>query len=34
MNLVYETINIKGWNICGSIDWTIGKETELPFEEP
>jgi len=32
--LVHETVNIKGWNICGSIDWTIGKETELPFEKP
>ena len=34
MELVHETVNIKGWDICGSIDWTIGKETELPFEKP
>jgi len=32
--LVHETINIKGWDIVGSIDWTVGKETELPFEKP
>ena len=31
--LVYETVNIKGWDIVGSIDWKIGKETELPFED-
>ena len=31
--LVHETVNIKGWDIVGSIDWTIGKETELPFED-
>ena len=33
--LVHETVNIKGWDIvgAGSIDWTIGKETELPFED-
>ena len=29
--LVYETVNIKGWDIVGSVDWKIGKETELPF---
>jgi len=33
MNLVHETVNIKGWNVVGSIDWKIGKETELPFED-
>ena len=33
MNLVHETVNIKGWNIVGSVDWKIGKETELPFED-
>ena len=33
MNLVYETVNIKGWDIVGSVDWKIGKKTELPFEE-
>ena len=26
--LVHETVNIKGWDIVGPIDWTIGKETE------
>ena len=31
MNLVNETVNIKGWDIVGSVDWKIGKETELPF---
>ena len=31
--LVNETVNIKGWDIVGPIDWTIGKETELPFED-
>ena len=31
--LVHETINIKGWDIVGPIDWTIGDETELPFED-
>ena len=27
--LVHETLNIKGWNIVGSVNWKIGKETEL-----
>ena len=27
--LVHETINIKGWNIVGSVNWKIGKKTEL-----
>ena len=31
--LVYETVNIKGWDIVGPINWKIGKETELPFED-
>ena len=31
--LVHETVNIKGWDIVGSVDWKIGKETELPFED-
>ena len=31
--LVHETVNIKGWDVVGSVDWKIGKETELPFEE-
>ena len=31
--LVYETINIKGLDIVGPINWTIGDETELPFED-
>ena len=29
MRLVHETINIKGWNIVGSVNWKIGKKTEL-----
>ena len=33
MELVYETITIKGWDIVGSVDWKIGDETELPFED-
>ena len=33
MNLVHETVNIKGWDICGPVDWKIGDETELPFED-
>ena len=33
MELVHETVNIKGWDIVGSVDWKIGKETELPFED-
>ena len=32
-DLVHETVNIKGWDIVGSVDWKIGKETELPFED-
>ena len=31
--LVHETVNIKGWDICGSVDWKIGDKTELPFED-
>ena len=31
--LVHETVNIKGWDICGPISWEIGEETELPFDE-
>ena len=31
--LVHETVNIKGWDIVGSIDWTIGDKTELPFDD-
>ena len=31
--LVHETVNIKGWDICGPVNWKIGKETELPFED-
>ena len=30
--LVHETVNIKGWDIVG-VDWKIGDETELPFED-
>ena len=30
--LVHETINIKGWDIVGSVNWKIGKKTEL--EDP
>jgi|TARA_R110000782_G_scaffold122373_1_gene213623 hypothetical protein len=30
--LVHETINIKGWDIVGSINWKIGEKTEL--EDP
>ena len=25
--LVHETVNVKGWDICGPIDWEIGEET-------
>ena len=28
--LVHETVNIKGWDVVGPIDWKIGDETELP----
>ena len=31
--LVHETVNIKGWDICGPISWEIDEETELPFDE-
>ncbi len=31
--LVHETINIKGWDMVGSVDWKIGEKTELPFED-
>ena len=31
--LVHETVNIKGWDIYGPVNWKIGKETELPFED-
>jgi len=33
MELVHETVNIKGWDMVGSVDWKIGDETELPFED-
>ena len=31
--LVHETINIKGWDMVGPVDWKIGEKTELPFED-
>ena len=31
--LVHETVNVKGWDICGPVNWEIGEETELPFDE-
>ena len=33
MELVHETVNIKGWDMVGSVDWKIGDETKLPFED-
>ena len=26
--LVHETVNIKGWDVVGPINWEIGEETE------
>jgi len=31
--LVHETVNIKGWDICGPVNWKIGDETQLPFND-
>ena len=31
--LVHETVNIKGWDMVGHVDWKIGEKTELPFDE-
>jgi len=31
--LVHETVNIKGWDVVGPVDWNIGDETQLPFND-
>ena len=33
MELVHETVNIKGWDMVGPVDWKIGEKTELPFDD-